>query len=86
MEWQGIDIDHLNEFTLSDLSRMCARCLAHAHARTGDSIAISSYLGRTDEFDRAITSFADSYADQNDEDYALFRSLIDSGELPCSKK
>lgn len=87
--WNGkgsIDIDHLNEFTLSDLSRMCARCLAHAHARTGDSIAISSYLGRTDEFDRAITSFADSYADQNDEDYALFRSLIDSGELPCSKK
>lgn len=87
--WNGkgsIDIDHLNEFTLSDLSRMCARCLAHAHARTGDSIAISSYLGRTDEFDRAIASFADSYADQNDEDYALFRSLIKSGELPCSGK
>ena len=49
--WNGkgsIDIDHLNALGLSDLGRMCAWCLAHAHARTGDSVAIANYLGGTD--------------------------------------
>lgn len=85
--WNGkgsIDIDHLNDLGLSDLSRMCAWCLAHAHARTGDSIAIANYLGGSDEFDQAIASFAVSYAEQNDEDYAVFKKLIKSGELPCA--
>ena len=85
--WNGkgsIDIDNLNATALSDLSRMCAWCLAHAHARTGDSIAIANYLGGSDDFDRAIASFAVSYAEQNDEDYAVFKSLIKKGELPCA--
>ena len=75
--WNGkgsIDIDNLNASGLSDLSRMCAWSLAHAHARTGDSIAIANYMGGTDEFDQAIASFAVSYAEQNDEDYAVFKS------------
>ncbi|WP_175578319.1 DUF2252 domain-containing protein [Bifidobacterium jacchi] len=87
--WNGkgsIDLDHLNALGLSDLGRMCAWCLAHAHARTGDSIAIANYLGGTDEFDQAIASFAVSYAEQNEADYALFKRLIKAGELPCSKR
>lgn len=87
--WNGkgsIDIDHLNALGLSDLGRMCAWCLAHAHARTGDSVAIANYLGGTDEFDQAIAAFAQAYAEQNEEDYSLFRKLIKKGELPCSKK
>ena len=80
--WNGkgsIDIDNLNASGLSDLSRMCAWSLAHAHARTGDSIAIANYMGGTDEFDQAIASFAVSYAEQNDEDYAVFKKLLKSG-------
>lgn len=79
----SIDIDNLNASGLSDLSRMCAWSLAHAHARTGDSIAIANYMGGTDEFDQAIASFAVSYAEQNDEDYAVFKKLLKSGDLPC---
>lgn len=37
----------------------------------------------TDEFDQAIASFAVSYAEQNDEDYAVFKKLLKSGDLPC---
>ena len=88
-QWNGkgsIDIDHLNALGLSDLGRMCAWCLAHAHARTGDSVAIANYLGGTDEFDQAIAAFAQAYAEQNEEDYSLFRKLIKKGELPYSKK
>jgi hypothetical protein len=44
--------------------------LARAHARSGDRIAIASYLGNSDAFDRAIVAFAEAYADQNDRDYA----------------
>ena len=87
--WNGkgsIDIDHLNDLALSDLGRMCAWCLAHAHARTGDSTAIANYLGGTSEFDEAVASFAVSYADQTEEDYKVFKSLIKKGELPCSAK
>lgn len=43
-------------------------------------------LGGTDEFDQAIAAFAQAYAEQNEEDYSLFRKLIKKGELPCSKK
>lgn len=85
--WNGkgsIDIEHLNDLALNDLGRLCARCLAHAHARTGDRVAIASYVGDTEEFDEAIASFAAAYADQNDADYAVFKQLIDSGELPCA--
>ncbi|KFI58280.1 hypothetical protein BCHO_0364 [Bifidobacterium choerinum] len=86
--WNGkgsIDINHLNAVSLNDLGRMCAWCLAHAHARSGDSIAIANYLGGTDAFDVAMTSFADSYADQNEEDYRVFKQMIKDGELPCAK-
>ena len=40
-----------------------------AHARSGDAIAIGSYLGGGDSFDRALASFAEAYADQNERDY-----------------
>jgi hypothetical protein len=43
-----------------------------AHARSGDRIAISSYLGNSDVFDRAISAFAGAYADQNERDYRAF--------------
>ena len=43
--------------------------LARAHARSGDRIAIASYLGGSDAFDRAIAEFSEAYADQNERDY-----------------
>ena len=48
---------------------VCGWTLARAHARSGDAIAISAYLGKGDVFDQAMASFAVAYADQNDRDY-----------------
>ena len=48
---------------------ICGTELARAHARSGDAIAIASYLGSSDTFDRATRPFAESYADQNERDY-----------------
>ena len=85
--WNGkgsIDLDTLHADSLSNLGSLCAWCLAHAHARSGDSVAISGYLGDSDEFETAMMSFCDSYADQNEDDFELFTQLIASGELPCA--
>ena len=55
---------------------LCAWALARAHARSGDSVAISSYLGTSDTFDGAIADFSETYADQNELDYRLYAAAV----------
>ncbi len=62
-------------------ARLCGWTLARAHARSGDSLAIAGYLGSGDTFDRAIASFAESYADQNERDYAALLAAVASGRI-----
>jgi hypothetical protein len=62
-------------------ARMCAWTLARAHARSGDRIAIASYLGKNDVFDNAIADFSDAYADQNERDYQAFTDAVASGRI-----
>jgi uncharacterized protein (DUF2252 family) len=62
-------------------ARLCGRELARAHARAGDGVAIASYLGQGDTFDRAMSRFAESYADQNERDYAALKAAVDSGRV-----
>src|SRR3954447_15934574 len=66
---------------LAAYARICGWTLAKAHARSGDAVAISAYLGSSDAFDRAMASFAEDYADQNERDYAAFRDAVGSGPL-----
>jgi uncharacterized protein (DUF2252 family) len=56
--------------------RLCGWTLARGHARSGDCIAIAAYLGESDGFDRAMVSFAEAYADQNERDYAAFQKAV----------
>ena len=65
-------------------ARICGWTLARAHARSGDPVAISEYLGETDAFDRAIARFARSYADQNERDYQEFTDAIAAGRLQAT--
>jgi uncharacterized protein (DUF2252 family) len=62
-------------------AQLCGRTLAKAHARSGDAIAIASYLGAGDRFDRALASFAEIYADQNERDYGALREAARSGRV-----
>jgi hypothetical protein len=61
--------------------RLCGQTLAKAHARSGDPIAIASYLGTSDVFDRAMAAFAERYADQNERDYAKLKKAAASGVI-----
>ena len=59
----------------------CGWTLARAHARSGDRIAIASYLGKSDVFDRAIAEFSERYADQNELDYGALADAAKSGRI-----
>ncbi len=61
--------------------RVCGWTLARAHARSGDRIAIASYLGGGDVFDRAIADFSTAYADQNERDYAALKEAVSDGRV-----
>ena len=74
----SIDPDQIVPEGAVGYGRLCAQALALAHARSGDRIAISSYLGTNDVFDRAMADFAVAYADQNDRDYAAAAASLSS--------
>ena len=59
----------------------CGWTLARAHSRSGDPVAIASYLGKSDKFDRSIADFSQRYADQNERDYDRFCRAVHAGEL-----
>jgi len=67
---------------LAGYSEICGWTLARAHARSGDRVAIAAYLGKGDGFDRALGVFAETYADQNDRDYAAFAAAVAAGTVP----
>ena len=74
-------VEAMNPPAMSMYAGLCGRALAKAHARSGDAIAIASYLGAGDSFDRALASFAEAYADQNERDYHALREAVASGRL-----
>ena len=67
------------------LAALCGWTLARAHARSGDRIAIAAYLGGSDVFDRAVTTFAAAYADQNERDYQFLVEAVASGRVSAER-
>ena len=81
-DWKGsADVDTMAVSLMAGYARVCAATLARAHARSGDRIAIASYLGNSDTFDRAIADFSAAYADQNERDYQALVDAVGSGRL-----
>jgi Uncharacterized protein conserved in bacteria (DUF2252) len=81
-DWKGsLDPDVIVPAGLAAYGRVCGWTLARAHARSGDRIALASYLGTSPTFDRAIVSFAESYADQNQRDYDTFKQAVADGRI-----
>jgi hypothetical protein len=82
--WDGkrsIEIETLPPEGLAIYGRVCGWTLARAHARSGDRIAIGSYLGKGKTFDRAIAEFSERYADQNELDYGMLTDAAKSGRI-----
>jgi uncharacterized protein (DUF2252 family) len=74
-------VDVMEPHVMTLYAKLCGETLAKAHARSGDAIAIAGYLGGGDSFDRALATFAELYADQNERDYRAMREAVESGRL-----
>ena len=75
------EVELMDPSGLEAYGRVCGWTLARAHARSGDRIAIAAYLGGGSGFDRAMASFAELYADQNDRDYRALQEAAASGRV-----
>ena len=79
-DWKGsADVETLLVPGATLYARICGATLARAHARWGDRIAIASYLGNGDSFDRAVADFSEAYADQNEADFAALQAAVRTG-------
>ena len=81
-DWKGsAEIEQMVPKAMAAYGTLCGWTLARAHARSGDRIAIASYLGSGDSFDRAILQFSEAYAEQNDRDYKKLAKAVKSGQI-----
>jgi hypothetical protein len=74
-------VEAMSPLGLTLYARTCAWTLVRAHARSGDPVAISEYLGDDDAFDRSITDFSERYAEQNEQDFQDFVKAVRSGRI-----
>jgi uncharacterized protein (DUF2252 family) len=74
-------VEAMRPLGLTYYAQICGWTLARAHARSGDPVAISEYLGETDGLDQSICDFSERYADQNERDYQAFVNAVTSGRL-----
>ena len=81
-DWKGsFEVEESIPPGLTKYVGVCSQALARAHARSGDRIAIASYLGSGPTFDRALADFAETYADQNERDYELLKQAAATGRI-----
>jgi uncharacterized protein (DUF2252 family) len=77
--WDGKlspNIERMSPDVFTIYAELCAWTLARGHARSGDRVAIASYLGTGEVFDQAIEEFAVDYADQNERDYEAAKAAF----------
>ncbi len=81
-DWKGSAvIEQMIPKGMATYGRLSGWTLARAHARSGDRIAIASYLGKGPTFDRALVEFCHAYADQNQRDYDALTAAVTSGRI-----
>jgi uncharacterized protein (DUF2252 family) len=82
-DWKGSwPPEGMSPAAMTIYGRVCSQALARAHARSGDRIAIARYLGKGDQFERAIATFAERYADQNERDFEALRAAAKQERIP----
>jgi len=84
-DWKfSVPIEVMLPAGMTVYARLCGWTLARAHARSGDRIALAAYLGGSAKFDQAIADFAETYADQNELDYAALQGAVKDGRAEAT--
>lgn len=74
-------VEAMDEDLLRQYAKACGWVLARAHAKAGDVLPISGYLGGQDSFDEAMGNFAVLYADQTERDHAALKAAVRAGKV-----
>jgi uncharacterized protein (DUF2252 family) len=74
-------VELFNPATMFDYATLCGWTLARAHARSSDPAMIAGYMGKSDVFDKAVTTFSELYADQAELDHAALRDAVRQGRI-----
>ena len=81
-DWKGsFEMEELRPDGLSTYGEVCAWCLARAHARSGDRIAIAGYLGSSPAFEHSLVDFGEAYADVTDSDHRRLAEAAAAGRV-----
>jgi uncharacterized protein (DUF2252 family) len=81
-DWKGsVTVEDLRPTGLEITGQLCAWCLARAHARSGDRIAIAGYLGSSPAFEEAVADFAEAYADLTEQDHRELTDAVAAGRV-----
>ncbi len=84
-DWKfSVPIEQMLPVGMTIYAGLCGWTLARAHARSGDRIALAAYLGGSGKFDQAIADFAETYADQNELDYAALQGAVKDGKAEAT--
>ena len=78
-------VQTMNRPDLTEYAALCARTLARSHARSGDASMIAGYLGAGESFDGAIATFAELYAEQNEQDYRALLEAIKAKRIKANQ-
>jgi uncharacterized protein (DUF2252 family) len=74
-------VEIMKPANLNNYARLCGRALARAHARSGDAVVLSAYMGKSSVFADTLTQFAVAYAEQNERDYAALVTAVRDGRI-----
>jgi uncharacterized protein (DUF2252 family) len=74
-------LEEISVLQLKQYAQFCGWTLARAHAKSGDAATISGYLGKGDQFDKAMGKFALAYADQTEQDHSALVEAVNSGRV-----
>ena len=80
------DLGEILEEALPYYAKLCGHTLARAHARSGDAVALSAYMGDDGEFDTAVAEFAMAYAGQTKRDWRALLDAIEAGRIEAREK
>lgn len=77
----GPNVETFDSDDFAAFAEACGWNLARAHAKSGNAAVIGGYLGKSDEFDRAVADFAKKYADLTERDHAALKEAVKNGKV-----
>jgi uncharacterized protein (DUF2252 family) len=78
-------IETMKQVNLKAYAGLCGRVLARAHARSGDPVVLTGYMGKNTAFEDALADFGVTYAEQNERDHAALLEAIRTGRLEATQ-